>query len=129
MSADNGVYILKTKDQYRVAYAHAIENLWWNFVKRDSDNEMVPTRLVELYGKKRYTKNAETAMRVAQAIMGDSRYVEYGIRILPINKTWRQIVYEAKRLAPLEIQAIKEKYNQDGRWDYDLKKLEQVLAM
>lgn len=129
MSADNGVYILKTKDQYRVAYAHAIENLWWNFIKIRNEDEMVSTRLVELYGRKRYTRDAEKAMKVAQAIARDSGYLEYGIKILPINKTWEQIVYEAKRLAPLEIKAIKENYPNDDRWSYQLRDLGQIVAM
>lgn len=32
MSADNGIYILKSKDGYRVIHAQAIENIywWWN---------------------------------------------------------------------------------------------------
>jgi hypothetical protein len=128
MSADNGVYILKTKDQYRVAYAHAIENLWWNYVKRNSEQEMVSTRLVELYGKKRYTKDAETAMKVAQAIAKDSGYLEYGIQILTINKSWKQIVYEAKRLAPLEIATMKEGYN-EKLWKYEIQRLEQIITM
>lgn len=127
MSADNGVYILKMKDQHRVTYAHAIENLWWSFIKRDSDREMVPTRIVELYGSKRYTRDAEKAMKVAQAIARDSGYLEYGIQILPINKTWKQIVYEAKRLAPLEIEELNK--TNDGRWDYDLRKLEEIISM
>ncbi|MFC8686009.1 hypothetical protein [Brevibacillus porteri] len=127
MSADNGVYILKTRDQYRVAYAHAIENLWWNYAKRISEKEMVSTRLAELYGSKRYTKDAEKAMKVAQDIARDSGYLEYGIRILSINKTWKQIAYEAKRLAPLEIAAIKERYN-EKLWKYEVERLEQIIA-
>lgn len=31
MSADNGIYILKLKDQYRVIEAQAIGNLYWSF--------------------------------------------------------------------------------------------------
>ena len=29
MSADNGIYILKTNDGYRVAHLQAIDNIYW----------------------------------------------------------------------------------------------------
>jgi hypothetical protein len=127
MSADNGIYILKTKDQYRVIEAQAIENLWWSFIKWDFDKGMVPTRIVEYYGGTRYTRNQETAYRVADAMANKCYILEYGIRTFSINKTWKQIIAEAKKLAPLEIEAIKKK--NDGRWDYDLKWLEKIIAM
>jgi len=56
MSADNGVYILKTKDQYRVAHLQAIENLsWsaidgrWDFSEKEKER-YVPTRVMEMWG-------------------------------------------------------------------------------
>lgn len=30
MSADSGIYILQTKDGFRVAFAQAIDNIYWN---------------------------------------------------------------------------------------------------
>lgn len=35
MSADNGIYILKTKDQYRVAHLCAIDNVTWSVIDGD----------------------------------------------------------------------------------------------
>lgn len=32
MSADNGIYILKTKDQYRVAHLQSIDNVSWSII-------------------------------------------------------------------------------------------------
>ena len=29
MSSDNGIYVLHSKDGYRIAHLQAIENLWW----------------------------------------------------------------------------------------------------
>lgn len=42
MSADNGIYILETKDGFRVTHAQAIDNLWWWWTdERLYDNEWV----------------------------------------------------------------------------------------
>lgn len=38
MSADNGIYILQTKDQYRVAHLCAIDNVLWSAVDGDWQN-------------------------------------------------------------------------------------------
>lgn len=126
MSADNGIYILKCKDQYRVIYAHAIENLWWTPLSPGND-KFVSTRLVEYYGNSRYTRDAEIAMKVATAMEKNYGWTEYGIRTFPINKTWKQIVKEAKEIAPKEIEVLKNK-NTDGMWDYEIKKLEALIA-
>ena len=32
MSSDNGIYILKTKDQYRVAHLRAIDYVTWSMI-------------------------------------------------------------------------------------------------
>ena len=45
MSADNGVYILKTKDQYRVTSAQAIESIF------DANGKLKPIEVVWLWGK------------------------------------------------------------------------------
>lgn len=56
MSADNGIYILKTKDQYRVAHLCAIDNVTWSVINGDWNTDMnkrgklVPTRVVEMWG-------------------------------------------------------------------------------
>jgi hypothetical protein len=38
MSADNGIYILETKDEFRVIHAQAIENIYWHFDCCDNPN-------------------------------------------------------------------------------------------
>ena len=69
MSADNGIYILKTKDQYRVTHTQAIENVYWEYDSRyayyinERTNKLVPTRVVEYWGGCRYTRNPETAYK------------------------------------------------------------------
>lgn len=129
MSADNGIYILKTKDQYRVTDAHAIENLYWSFIDFDMKDEYVPTRLVEYFGHTRYTRDFEKAMKVANAIARSLPILEYGIRILPINKTWKQIVKEAKELAVRELEILKNKDDKNGNWKYKIQQLERIILL
>jgi hypothetical protein len=126
MSADNGVYILKLKDQYRVIHAQAIENLNYSFIS-GFNSGYVPTRIVEYYSGTRYTRDIEKAMQVANAIARGCYILEYGIIIITVNKTWKQILREAKTLAPLEIAAIKENCGDANRWKYELKQLEDVI--
>ena len=125
MSADNGVYILKTKDQYRVIHAQAIENLYWTPLKNGLHGEFIATRLVEYFGHTRYTRDFDTAMRVANAIAKD-KYLEYGIVVLKIDKKWSTVLNEAKELAPKEIENLK---SQSSIWETEIRDLERILTM
>ena len=127
MSADNGIYILKTKDQYRVIHTHAIDNLTWTFIEREYNSKPVPTRIIEYFGKSKYTKNRDEARDIAFN-MEENNCTEYGIKIISVSKTWNQIVQEAKELAPREIEAILENY-EDGRFDYDVRRLQEIIEM
>ena len=126
MSADNGIYILKTKDQYRVVHAQAIENLWWSYIDMDNQDEIVPTRIMEYYNDSLVFTDETKIQKVAHIILKNFPYVEYGIQTIEVNKTWDEIVNEAKELAPKEIEAIKN--NNDGRWEYSLRRLEKILT-
>lgn len=127
MSADNGIYILKTKDQYRVIHAMAIDNLWYSPIS-EHDNNLIPTRLVEYYGSTRYTRKLEVAYKVAFAMANRCEILEYGVQIIKIDKTWNQIVDEAKQLAPIEIEWYTNKLKEGCNWcKYDLEKLQMVI--
>jgi len=130
MSADNGIYVLKLKDQYRVIEAQAIDNIGWSFLTFTEGREIVPTRLVEYYGTSKYTRNFDMAMRIATLMLKHSPVCEYGIQIIKCDKTWDQVVREAKELAPMEIKSIEEA-SCDGRgvWDYDLRKLKEFMEV
>ena len=126
MSADNGIYILKTKDQYRVIHAQAIENLYHSHIN-SYNSELVPTRIIEHYGDCRYTRDFDKAMKVATAMERRSGYTEYGIKIFHINKTWNQIVKEAKELAIKEIEKIKDDDSDYGK--YQKLQLQKIINM
>ena len=69
MSVDNGIYILKTKDQYRVTHAQAIENIYWEYDNKyayyfnSANDKLVPTRVVEYWGDCKYTRSPEMAYK------------------------------------------------------------------
>lgn len=128
MSADNGIYILKTKDQYRVVHSMAFENIYHSFSNPfQTHREPVPTRLVAKYGRTRYTRDFEKALQVANAMLKDIHICEYGIQIVQIHKSWDQIVRDAKALAPSEIQAIKKNNHSWDQWH--IQELENILSM
>lgn len=110
MSADNGIYILQTRDQYRVIHSGSgiLEGLTSSCVEPDFELEhpkkYVPTRVVEYFGNQQYTRDADTAYRVARAMMRSLPECEYGIKeLLPYNKTWKHILQDAKNYARKEL--------------------------
>lgn len=128
MSADNGIYILKTKDSYRVIHAQAIENLFYTYLNNGSwKDDVVPTRAIEYYGDCRYTRDELVALKIANSMAKSETILEYGIKTITTNKSWRQIVKEAKELAVKEIECLKNK-NKD-HYEYDINCLERILKL
>lgn len=67
MSADNGVYILQTKDGFRVAEAAAIENIDWNC----EDGEWNEDYIIDIFGRSEVYKTNEEASKRAFDIYDD----------------------------------------------------------
>lgn len=126
MSSDNGIYILQTKDQFRVIHAQGIDNLFWSFVDFKTGYEIVPTRVIEFFGGCKFTRNSEVANQIASNMAKRVYVLEYGVSTIKIDKTWKQIVEEAKEYAKLEIAAIET--NNDGRWNYTLEDLRRLVS-
>ena len=132
MSADNGIYILQTKErygnQYRVVYANAIDNLGWSYENgRESTYNLVPTRVIEYFGGSKYTRDQNVAFRIAGRELKSCPYVEYGIQLIKTDKSWRQIVCEAKELAVKELKVLQEKSEFNDNYQYDIEQLENAL--
>lgn len=131
MSADNGIYILKTKDQYRVIHAQAIENIYWEHGNRDAyyynkrHERYVPTRVVEYWGNCKYTRSGKVAQQIAETMLKEIGFVEYGIHTFTYNKTWKHIVEDARKMAKVEIRYLS-RYCCD---EYEIKKLQNILNM
>ncbi|HBN04360.1 MAG TPA: hypothetical protein DD434_01030 [Bacteroidales bacterium] len=126
MSADNGVYILKTADgQYRVKEFSAIDNLNWSFIHFRPEH-YVPTRILEYFGNCKHTYNRDTALNIAQNIYNHLHVCEYGIQTIPINRTWNRIKHDSIDYARQEIKSLNDN-NVDGRYNAEAKKLEETL--
>lgn len=122
MSADNGIYILKTKDQYRVAHLQSIENVSRSAIDGDwqscgkTRGKYVPTRVVEMWGRCKYTRDERTAFRIAHRWAERLPICEYGVNVITYNKTWRHISEDAKRYAKRELEHIK-KCKEEHLWN------------
>lgn len=116
MSADNGVYILKTKDQYRVILAQAIKNIF------DGRNKLKPVEVVYLWNSVRHTRDEVKAMDIDKTI-NSRTYTEYGIKTFTYNKTWKHIVEDAKNSAKWQLENISSLDN------FQISKLNYVLGI
>jgi hypothetical protein len=109
VSIDNGIYILKTKDnQHRVIHTQAIENIYWSYIDECYKDKPVSTRIVEYFGDARYTYNQDIARDIAFGIARKNE-TEFGIREIIVNKTWNQIMNEAKQIGLLELEVLRSK--------------------
>lgn len=114
---NSGIYILKLKDQFRVAYIPNIENLNWSFVTMSVENKLISTRLLEHYGNSEgcgYKEIIKKAVEMKRRIHTSIKFIYYG-------QTWEGLLHEAQILADSEIASIQK--NNDGRWDSALKNL------
>ncbi len=114
MSMDNGIYILKTKDGgNRVLHTKAIDCLFDSFENDELGQEINPIRIMEFFGKCPVTRKHNLAMGIAHSMLRTNErecgYVEYGIRIFHVNKTWKQLQEEAMKRIPLERKYLKRK--------------------
>ena len=98
MSADNGIYILETvgygvPSEYRVKHLQAIDNVYWDNVKKESTNNqdihIINARCM-WNGCKVFTDRVEAlkeADRIYREIMGsDFPIIEYGISLITISR-------------------------------------------
>jgi hypothetical protein len=126
MSADNGIYILQTRDQYRVTEASAIDNLHWDNKTMSWSKEIVPTRVLEYFGNCKYTRDEATALKIAASMLRRTPICEYGINFIKVNKFWRQIVREGKEHAAKELAFLQQCGNQ--RFEHEINVLQNILA-
>ncbi len=107
MSADNGIYILVLKDQCKVIHTQAIENLYWSHLTKSSNSEPNSARVVEYFYEQPALTLEEArniAFEIEKEIMeSDHPVLEYGISSIKIDKTWKELVTEAKEIAKLEL--------------------------
>jgi len=100
MSADNGVYILETKDkQYRVKYISGIDDLYWDRMNSISSITPISPEVVRIFGGCKYTRDKGKACSIAYNMATDvmcKGYLEYGIQLIIVHKSWKQIIKESE---------------------------------
>lgn len=118
MSADNGIYILKTKDnQYRVAHLQAIDNVCLSAID-GKHKELIPTRVVEMWGNCKFTRDENKALSMAHKWASKLPICEYGVSVISYNKAWKHILEDAQEYARKEIDHIK-KCNKESFYNMD----------
>ena len=120
MSADNGIYVLKTKDQYRVIHAQGIEYIYGSIIKNrhsiDLRTKYNPVRVFEMWCDCKYTRNESLVLKIAHNWASRLSICEYGVNIVHYNKTWKHILEDAKEYAKKEIEYI-ESHNLEHCYD------------
>ena len=83
MSADNGVYILKTKGpEFRVAYAQGIDNIYGNFNDDTGYWDGNIEAMQSLFKDAPVFDDLDLALDKAQEIADNHDYLEYGICVV-----------------------------------------------
>ena len=108
MSADNGIYLLKSpKDnadgfEYRVIFAQAIDNIYWNEKTNEEGHEPDPKSLINYFGKCEVFEDSDKAHNKAfemeREILSDGFcfFLEYGISTIEIPKPFSWYREKAK---------------------------------
>lgn len=88
MSADNGIYILQTKDGFRVAYHHNIDQIYGNFSDESLQWQGDPDAILEYFGDIEALSSLEEALDLAEKMVYDYAYLEDGICVISDFKNW-----------------------------------------
>ena len=88
MSADNGIYILKTKaskgkgHEYRVSHAQAIENVYYDVSSGEQWENFIPERAFQYFSEAKVLTDSKTALWTAHTLAETYSVLEYGVSIL-----------------------------------------------
>ena len=75
MSADNGIYIHKFRNGWRICHAQAIENIFWKAGKNKYNYKI----LKDYFKGSPLYKTEGGAMAAAKKLYDEAGYLEYGI--------------------------------------------------
>ena len=92
MSADNGIYILKTTGpvgpEYRVTYAQAIDNIYGNFSDESFQWQGDPEEMYKYFHDAPVFSSIEKALDYAKELSYNYDYLEYGICVITDFIDW-----------------------------------------
>lgn len=119
---NGGIYILRLKGEYRITYIPNVENLNWSFLSLTVEKHFIPTRIYEWYTNCNVCVGYKNAIKTAIDI---KRRCKSKIFIIQVNKTWNEIMEEARFLAEKELEVLR-KIN-DGRWNAAMENLLHII--
>ncbi len=88
MSSDNGVYVLQTKDGFRVTHAQAIDNIYWHHIpgasldQSELKTEINMSVLYSYFKKSKVWAEKKEAWHEAVILYREIGHVEYGIAFI-----------------------------------------------
>ena len=126
MSADNGVYILQCRDQFRVALIYGSDTLRWDHIKREFA-DLKSVRLYEAFNNRKEWRVEQEALWDARRILKKYASCEYGIQYILVDKSWEIIEEEALEQAWEELEYLGTAEHNDGRWNDAIETLKNVL--
>lgn len=100
MSADNGIYMLRTltedgRHEWRVAEMSAIDNLWWDENRHDfapGDDDVVIENARQMFAEIPAFSTQEEALKAAanlsRATLEVFGFLEYGINEIPVDRVF-----------------------------------------
>lgn len=114
MSADNTILVLElSNNEYRVKHVQNAEELYfyWN---EHTDFSLVPVsiRVFEFFHNSGSISTLQEATNFAYDLYQKYEYIEYGVKFIKLNKTWLEILVEAKN------EAVKEMFFLRGKGKY-----------
>lgn len=80
----------------------AIDNVTWSVIDGDwysneeTRGKLVPTRVVEMWGNCKFTRDEGKALSLAHKWASRLPICEYGVNVITYNKTWKQILKNAR---------------------------------
>ena len=95
MSADNGIYILQTDSdngpEYRVAYSHAIDNIYGKFNEETCRYDGDIQNMVSIFGESQVFHTLNEALDFAEEMEHNNEYLEDGICVISNFKDYGYI--------------------------------------
>lgn len=124
MSSDNGLYVLQTKDGWRVKHLQAVENLWWS--KGEQLDNLNPVAVYLAFESCIEFTDKKDAFTFAFDWAEDFPILEYGVSELPLDFseiTFEELKQKAVEFAKEEIkyyQKDQKKREQKDLWKYEI---------
>lgn len=91
MSADNGIYILKTiGPEYRVRHLQAVDNICWdqNNKCESSDFDVMIVNAREMWYGSEVFLDEDTAWKYARKLQKEVGYTEYGVSVIHVDRSF-----------------------------------------